>query len=353
MFYGDGHDSENPQDFLKTVEISFNSIVGIDSKAKSARFRRYLRSDNDAEEWFDSLDTATTDDWDKVVSAFSQRWPRRQRVKPTKAEEQKKLRDTVLKSEDILSKVEKGGVSLYVFVAWMAEIERLAALCDSGGAYVAVVYEKMPKPLRREVSDTHTTWKDLGAAVRAVSVTRLREHIEEEQAKADFEERLQALDRQNRTTYQRHQSSMDSLTRAFNNTSLSSPTPIRPYTTPPTNPGVAPAVAARGQTQLYASFNPAPPAPISAHIPAHAAPRQAAPTVYRAAADRLVDLRRTALPHHPDTPDGNTAYQRQMVAYSTDTVPLPGHTKPGPTLYDRAHCPLKQARASSAEATHP
>lgn len=332
MFYGDGRNSENPQDFIKMLETSFDHDTTLTGVQKCERFRRNCRSTMDAEDWYDEQDTTTTcTDWDKLKTAFNLRWPPQQRIKPTQADRTKELRNTLLLETDILSKVERGGVLVYGFVAWMAEISRLAARCDTANAHVQTVYETTPRVLRDLVPETTlTTWATFAAAVLAVSITKLRDAVEEESRKKVIENQIAELNRRSRAPppAQPSNASMDELRRMLGGMSLSAPSPTRNYTPPP-QVAATPAAAApnmRG-SRLYASF----PQPPAAAAPAPYVPAPARSYTYRPAQERLVDLQRTALPQHPDTPAGQIAYALQLTTYANVNGTLrPHETRPFP-----------------------
>lgn len=70
MFYGDNRDDENPQDFFKMVEGSFDGLT-LNTAQMCTRFRRNCRSGFDAEEWFDVLDATHKATWDLFTIAFN------------------------------------------------------------------------------------------------------------------------------------------------------------------------------------------------------------------------------------------------------------------------------------------
>ncbi|KZP23045.1 hypothetical protein FIBSPDRAFT_952373 [Athelia psychrophila] len=326
MFFGDGRDSENPQDFIKMLEVSFDHDSSLTPAQKCERFRRHCRSTMDAEEWYDTLDATTIADWDKLKTAFNIQWPPRQRIKPTTAERTKELRNNLLADEDILKRVEKGGITVYGFAAWISEITRMAALCDTGNAHIQSVYETLPKIMRDQVAETTLTdWATFATAVRGVSIAKLRDAIKEETRHKAIEEQLADLARRARVPLATSASAMEELQRALGGLSLGTPITPRPYVM---NAPAAHTGGAQRGTRLFASYpnstTPAAPAPAPApYIPAP--PR--APVLFRPANERLVDLLRTALPQHPDTAAGHAAYVRQIADYATQH----GSTKPHET----------------------
>ena len=75
MSYSDGQADENPYDFLKTVQNSFDNKPGIKEEEKCERLYLHCKSDFDVEEWYDNLPLATKASWTALGTAFHLRWP--------------------------------------------------------------------------------------------------------------------------------------------------------------------------------------------------------------------------------------------------------------------------------------
>jgi hypothetical protein len=360
MFHGDGRASENPQDFLKQVEISFANNPKMAEVEKVQRLYLHCKSACDAEEWYEALTGADKADWATLVARFQQRWPKRTTVKKTDQQRKEELFGEVLMEGRLLEKEERGGLFVYGYVAWADRVQTLAnALGDTTGLLVSVVRDGLPEPLKDLVEPSHASWGAFADAVRAVSPTSLRTSIEKEQ-------RLRRLEsyRPAATVHPPSpQSPTSAIRRAFShNTTLSTPlsTPSPQHSVQrfvPATTGVdttqADLFASGGEhrTRLFAYQPPATPTPTRT-------------VTYRDPRVRLIDLQRNALPHHPDTETGRAAYQQQVIGYTRKygtskpdefrPYPLLPGTEPlssgacfgcgtnVPTKHFAANCPLKK-----------
>lgn len=280
MFFGDGRDSENPQDFIKMLKVSFDQDSTLTPEQKCQHFRRHCRSTMDAEEWFDTLNTVTSADWAKLKTTFDIQWPPHTRIKPTPAERTKELRNTLLTEEEILEKKEKGGIMIYGYTAWITEVTHMAALCDTGNAHVQSVYETMPRVMRDLVSEGDlTTWATFATAVRAIPFSKLRNTIADEARHKAIEERLAELDRRAcAPPCQSSSAAIEELRRAFGGFTISNAAAPRAYAAAPQTHAAAPVIGgAQKGPRLFATYA-RPPAPAAAQ-PAPYTPAPARTTV--------------------------------------------------------------------------
>lgn len=300
MFYGDNRDDENPQDFLKMVETSFDNNPNLTEAQQCKRFRRHCRSAFEAEEWYDTLTATTTTDWDKFTVAFNLKWPAVQRSLRSAAEKKAELLAERLEEKDLMTKVERNGVQLYTHIAWANRVDRLAAAVgDPGGLLISVVHKLLPRAIRDLVGDEHTGWPAFTAAVCAIAPSALKIAIEKEQ-------RFRDLEKQRPTP----QSPTAAIRQALERTTLSSPAPQRAMqrifpTTPSNSPQQDPFTAGGPPRNKLFAFQPNPASPSGTPAPP-----------WREAKVRLVDFQRNSLPHHPNTEAGHTAHQRQVAEYT-------------------------------------
>jgi hypothetical protein len=311
MFYGDGRANENPNDFLKSVQATFENQPGIKEEEKCERLYLRCKSDFDAEEWYDTLAAADKASWTALVAAFRLRWPRRAKTQKTPEQKKAELFAEVLHEEKMLEKEEIGGSEVYKYIAWADRVDQLAtALGDTQGFLVSVMRDALPKALRNVIGTSHTDWTTFTTAVRNVSHTALQSAIDDENRLRNLEN---AAARQ--TLLQSPTAAIrQSLTRAHISTVRPpSPTPQRtPARFIPTATTPQPDVFAGGgtaRTRLFAYQTNQTPAIQSAAPPQRAAVPQSA---YRDPRVRLLDLLRNLLPHHPDTETGRTAYHAQV-----------------------------------------
>jgi hypothetical protein len=312
MFYGDGHADENPYDFLKTIQTSFDNKPGITEAEKCERLYLYCKSDFDAEEWYIDLPANNKATWAALDAAFRTRWPRRTKVQKTPEQKKAELFAQVLNENKMLEKEEIGGSQVYGYIAWAERVERLStALGDTQGFLVSVMRDTLPKPLRNVIGTSHTTWSTFIVAVRNVSYTELQSAI-------DDENRLRSLE--NATARQSLlQSPTAAIRQSLNRTHITVPRPTSPTppralprftstATPPQPDASAGGGATRTRLLAYQSNRPP-------SIPQPPTPVQRAPvpqSAYRDPRVRLLDLLRNLLPQHPDTETGWTAYRVQV-----------------------------------------
>jgi hypothetical protein len=76
MFFGDNRSSENPRQFLESIEASFAAFSGISEAKKCLRLYNLCRSGSDAEEWYKTLQECNSDTttWAQLVAEFRYKW---------------------------------------------------------------------------------------------------------------------------------------------------------------------------------------------------------------------------------------------------------------------------------------
>jgi hypothetical protein len=309
MFHGDGRAEENPYDFLKSIQTSFDNKPGITEEEKCERLYLHCKSDFDAEEWYDNLPQADKTSWAALGTAFRLRWPRRAKVQKTPEQKKAELFAQTLDDGTMLDKEEIGGTKVYHYIAWADRVDRLStALGDTQGFLVSVMRDALPKALRNVIGVSHTDWTTFTAAVRNVSHTALQSAIEDEN-------RIRALEAATRQALV--QSPTAAIRQSLNRTHIAtqppSPTPQRNLQrfTPTTTPSQPDIFAGGGpaRTRLFAYQS-------SSSQPANPAQRALVPqSAYRDPKVRLLDLLRNLLTHHPDTETGHTAYRTQVEAW--------------------------------------
>jgi len=181
MFYGDGRAEENPNDFLKTVQASFENNPGITEEAKCERLYLHCKSDFNAEEWYDALALVDKSTWAALAAAFRIRWPRRAKVQKTPEQKKAELFAQILEDGSMLEQEVVGGAPVYVYIAWADHVDRLSnALGDTQGFLLSIMRDSLPKALRTVIGTSHNDSPSFTAAVRNVSHTTLKSAIEDE-----------------------------------------------------------------------------------------------------------------------------------------------------------------------------
>ena len=312
MFHGDGRANENPYDFLKNINTSFDNKPGITEEEKCERLYNHCKSDFDAEEWYMDLPPADKLTWAALEAAFRIRWPRWTKVQKTPEQKKAELFAQVLDENRMLEKEEIGGSQVYGYIVWVDRVEQLStALGDTQGFLVSVMRDTLPKALRNVIGTSHTTWASFIAAIRNISYTELQSAIDDKNRLRNLEN---AAARQSVL-----QSPTTAIRQSLNRTHISVPRPSSPTpqrslprftsTATPSQPNVS-AEGAAARTQLFA-YQPNRPS----SIPQPSAPTQRAAvpqTAFRDPRVRLLDLLRNLLTQHPDTKIGWTAYRAQV-----------------------------------------
>ncbi|PPQ96509.1 hypothetical protein CVT26_010445 [Gymnopilus dilepis] len=285
LFWGDGElEGENPQDFFNSVELTFFARPGITEAEKLRSFELRLKSGRAAKTWWNALAAEKKDTWEHLREAFEEKWPEKVITEKTKEEQHAALAAAVLREEDLGKRVRKDGVEEFSHVVWADKVQRLAsALTDSSGLLIPMVRKSMPRSLKRLVGTQHTDWSSFCAAVRAVSITELEERLEVEKEARAIQATIARLERLQ----------------------------LRPSAG-----GAAPQV----QSQAV---------PLGA--PALRSSQPNPTPQYRADTERIKDVVRLALPIHPDTPAGRTAYQAQVADWNrTNAGRTPNELRPYP-----------------------
>ena len=311
MFHGDGRANENPYDFLKNIQTSFDNKPGITEAEKCERLYLHCKSDFDAEEWYIDLPAPDKLAWATLEAAFRIRWPRRTKVQKTPEQKKAELFAQVLDEDRMLEKEEIEGSRVYGYIAWADRVERLSSvLGDTQGFLVSVMRDTLPKALRNVIGTSHTTWATFVAAVRNTSHTELQSAINDENRLRNLEN---AAARQSLP-----QSPTAAIRQSLNRTHISVPRPSSPTlqhplprfnsTATPPQPDASPGGAVRTRLLAYQSNQP----PSSPQSPTQVQRAAVPQSAFRDPRVRLLDLRRNLLPHHPDTETGWIAYRAQV-----------------------------------------
>lgn len=309
FFWGDNRaDDPVPGNFLKLINSGFKESSSDTFKAK--QLENGLATNSVAELWFDTLDAATKADWDRLEIAFKARWPKEVIVPPTVEQRRSRLRAEKLAKEDIGVIVMANGVEMSGQARWASKILALSALAeDPTGASIHSVRDGMPDIMKKLVKGTFATWAEFCTAVKAVSDDEINTAVAEEKRISAVEDESKRL----RTQLQAQQSPTAPLRSAFGNFNMNrSHAPVAP----PLSEAQFFQSGTMGANNIMNRFQPARstiPAPASPPMPAQRAP------AYRANHLRHADLSANTknMVHYPDTPEGQIAYQAQLLAWKT------------------------------------
>lgn len=295
VFRGDGDtEGDNPQDFINGVERSFMSRPSMSDKDKVRSFELWLKSGSVAKVWWNGLAAEKKITWDALRAAFEERWPEKMTTTRTTEEVHAALASYVLLEKDLGKRMKVEGVEEFSHVVWANKVERLALeLKDVGGLLIPSTRKNLPRALRLLIGTQHKTWDVFCDAVRDVSITELEERQEHE-----------AEQRALQSTIARLEQLQNSPTKAIRD---------------------ALAAASLGPPLAQPRFpSPRPSAPAPAPRPATSTSGPAAaPPQYRPDSERLPDLKRFALPVHPDNTEGRAAYQAQLAVWNAASMGRP------------------------------
>ncbi|KAG6808651.1 hypothetical protein H0H92_003386 [Tricholoma furcatifolium] len=172
---GIDQETENPRDFVNKLKRSFMSKDYSDAD-KVQYFEWSLKDGSPAMEWFAGLTAEQRASWASLCLAFDDRWPAGRVSTKSQTEKQEELAEARIKEEDLGTKAKVNGVEMYSHIAWADKVERLAkAIPDDNNLLVRATRDNMAPSLRSLVPHSNNTWSTFCAAVRNVSVAKLKE----------------------------------------------------------------------------------------------------------------------------------------------------------------------------------
>ena len=309
---GSTDDNLSAGQFLREIENKIDERGHTTERLKINCLKNNIAYGSDADEWFSNLDATEKDTYDHLVGAFQKQWPLTAVPKTSKTERIQSLKDWVLKPEELGKKVEgPGGSQVWSHVKWATGLaSKVRDAEDSTGFLLGDVYNALPRPVRDLVrKEPRSTYGELTAAVLALDTSDLKD------AATTF-----ARDKETARLAREPASPTKVLRDALTATHLQ--TPYQQYRAPPIptqNPFQAPGGqgnlfgAARGNILPFRGGGP------GALGMGGGTARPQIPTVQplrsRPAAIRHQDLLQYALPHHPNTTDGQAAYRVQVMSW--------------------------------------
>jgi hypothetical protein len=299
MFYGDGRPGENPHDFKKRLMQRFmGKNLGDADKVEALGLG--LASGSPADAWFDDpAQTAAKATWATISAAFDAKWPKRAALKRVGQDAIEDLFAEQLKVEDIGKRVKHGGVEEFGHVVWVRKVARIAGdIPDPNGLFIGVVLEKLPMVMR-ELLVPGTSFTSWGALETAVVDLKQAAIVHAKAKEARIEMAVKPTPRHAVTSQL--------------------PAQIHPqHFSPQPYPS-------------YPQFIPPAPRPVTFAPPQQPAQAAAPPRSYRPDTERLVDLEKNVLIHHPPTDAGRVAYQKQIADWhSLNGARGPNELRPYP-----------------------
>ncbi|KAG6852492.1 hypothetical protein C0991_011527, partial [Blastosporella zonata] len=194
MFHG-GEDQtdENPQDFINSIRRMFHG--GTYSDEQKVEFLELsLKGGGPATAWFEGLSREAKATWTSVYASFITRWPPVREAVKTRQDKQDELANTRIEEDELGKKITSRGVEVYTHVAWANKVQRLAeGIPDTGNLLVKATRDDMAPSLRSLIPHSSDTWSTFCDSVRAISITELREKMEEKKVQRKMQEQLEEV----------------------------------------------------------------------------------------------------------------------------------------------------------------
>lgn len=108
IFYGDGQEGENPQNFLCAFHREMRSLATTNDKDIARAFVDYLGASSQADLWFDDLTQTTQESWAQLETAFVARWPQITQAKRSEQEIERELLSTLFNEKELGEKSRSG-----------------------------------------------------------------------------------------------------------------------------------------------------------------------------------------------------------------------------------------------------
>ena len=327
FFYGNGRKGENPQDFIKKFESRDLKDITMSEERKTAAFFNRLKSGNTAEEWYEALPIRDKATWATTKAAFLVRWPKKTASSKSAHDKSNRLKEHVLKEEELGVWQEEDGRDELSHVLWADKILSLANdVPDPAGLLIPEVRRLLPAVIRECINSEFPNWEDFVRAIKAISKSSIDDALEKEKKLRNAIDESRAATAAARALLQ--QSPTAPLRHMLRNTTISQypqpPIPQPQFRQSTPAPPLQPVPQGRGQASTN-SF-----------------PLQA-PFVPRSNELRAADARNNALIHHPNTAAGLALYAAQIVAWNKA---FPGRLKAN------EHCPYPLTPGTAALASN-
>jgi len=331
VFYGDGREGENPQNFLRAFRREMRALTTTDNKAIAKAFVDYLGAGSTADKWYEDLPQPTQESWKDIETEFAKRWPRIKQATRSEQELERELLTTVLGEKELGEKVNSGGIEVWSHVAWADKIAVLVneANLSTKTTHIWQVRDKLPEAIKDIVKSSHADWTDFLQVVRDVDLQHIRDAVEKSKKR---EKERNALESRLRLLEAAQSSPTAGIRTQLSHTSIVSPQPPLPaprFTTTSRTPDNTFANQTGGQGNLAFITRP--------NLQTRAPMSTTQVDALRA--------RLNILPHHPDNDAGRAAYRKQLADWDTKhgsqtrvTEETPYPLRPGTAPICTAEC---------------
>ncbi|KAI5984749.1 hypothetical protein EDD15DRAFT_2374870 [Pisolithus albus] len=313
LFRGDYSNKEDPAEWFALFRLATTSLT---EKEKVTRFKCQLYPGGLAEEWFTDLDSSEKMNLADIKNAFGQRWPARRRPKWSRAQQRERIKDQVLRTEDIGRWIEEEQASDYGQNLWAERVVKLAlSMGDANGFLIDDVLYQVPDLLKDHLTCEYNNWEEFLEAVRGIPANKLRRGQEELTKERTRDATMASLQQQ-----------------LLHLSTWPAAAPVRtPVRAPPTAPSMLPSNPA----MPYANLNTSPPGPWN---------RGAGPGRAPLTRNQIFE-KAMAVPQRPNTEAGRRMYEVDVETwhrnFGTEAFPSlerPYPLKPGTATVGSGEC---------------
>ena len=156
MFFGD---EDNPTMWF--AEFQWMLPLTWTDTEKVAHFANHILPNSYASDWYDVLTPTTTSILTTIQTAFNTRWPPPERPKFSRAEQMERIRELVLKEENIgkwITPSDKRRPD-YGQNLWANEVTKMARMMgDTEGFLIEFALETIPDTLKDHLTCRYSKW---------------------------------------------------------------------------------------------------------------------------------------------------------------------------------------------------
>jgi hypothetical protein len=182
IFHGDGWESENLADFLKSFNHTMRQQSVTMSLEKLEAFGDYLGTGSDAEIWFKALMQNSKTSWQAFVTKFENHWPPIVVAEKTKAEYERELMEHLLSDAEVGTKTTLHDRKCWTHEAWAAKALQLAlrAGTASSSSMIWQVRRCLPSIIKDLLkADEYSNWAAFTTEVKELKGNQVLEKKEQ------------------------------------------------------------------------------------------------------------------------------------------------------------------------------
>jgi hypothetical protein len=192
-FSGTQDDKSQPSDFLKAIKRAFLASGTTTDDQKVSLFELYLKSDSQAEDWFNDAKTPKKT-WAELEKEFKVKFPNVKKATKTAPELERELGAIRITTEE-LGKTEKyRGEEVYthmIFAEKMIDLAKRAKI-ETSTSGLWSVRDELPELLREKVPENQTSWTAFAQAIKDVDMGHIREGVRKYKEKAANDAQVKA-----------------------------------------------------------------------------------------------------------------------------------------------------------------